>query len=101
MNCSDHLEDNNGPIGALFHGISTLYCMTTSLAQRGAGLGTLGLHEHVCGSTGRWPGSARFAWHARIRSTSCMSCAEPEETSMPVVFGESINSYSLFRFGAA
>lgn len=45
MNCSDHLEDNNGPIGALFHGISTLYCMTTSLAQGGAGLGTLGLHE--------------------------------------------------------
>jgi SAM-dependent methyltransferase len=45
MNCSDHLEENNGPIGALFHGISTLYCMTTSLANGGAGLGTLGLHE--------------------------------------------------------
>ena len=45
MNCSDHLEENDGPIGALFHGISTLYCMTTSLAQGGAGLGTLGLHE--------------------------------------------------------
>jgi 2-polyprenyl-3-methyl-5-hydroxy-6-metoxy-1,4-benzoquinol methylase len=45
MNCSDDLEDNDGPIGALFHGISTRYCMTTSLAQGGAGLGTLGLHE--------------------------------------------------------
>ena len=45
MNCSDHLQDNDGPIGTLFHGISTLYCMTTSLAQGGAGLGTLGLHE--------------------------------------------------------
>jgi SAM-dependent methyltransferase len=45
MNCADRLEDNNGPIGALFHGISTLYCMTTSLANGGAGLGTLGLHE--------------------------------------------------------
>ena len=45
MNCADRLEDNNGPIGALFHGISTLYCMTTSLAHGGAGLGTLGLHE--------------------------------------------------------
>jgi SAM-dependent methyltransferase len=45
MNCSDHLQENDGPIGALFHGISTLYCMTTSLAQGGAGLGTLGLHE--------------------------------------------------------
>jgi hypothetical protein len=46
MNCSHQLQENNGPIGALFHGISTLYCMTTSLAQGGAGLGTLGLHEH-------------------------------------------------------
>jgi len=45
MNCSHDLQENNGPIGALFHGISTLYCMTTSLAQGGAGLGTLGLHE--------------------------------------------------------
>jgi hypothetical protein len=30
----------------IFHGISILYCMTTSLAGGGAGLGTLGLHEH-------------------------------------------------------
>lgn len=45
MNCSDHLQENNGPIGAMFHGISTHYCMATSLAQGGAGLGTLGLHE--------------------------------------------------------
>lgn len=45
MNCSDKLEENIGPIGALFHGISMLYCMTTSLAQGGAGLGTLGLPE--------------------------------------------------------
>lgn len=45
MNCSDKLEENIGPIGALFHGISFLYCMTTSLAQGGAGLGTLGLPE--------------------------------------------------------
>jgi len=45
-NCSDKLEENTGPIGSLFHGISILYCMTTSLAGGGAGLGTLGLHEH-------------------------------------------------------
>ena len=45
-NCSDKLEENAGPIGSLFHGISILYCMTTSLAGGGAGLGTLGLHEH-------------------------------------------------------
>jgi 2-polyprenyl-3-methyl-5-hydroxy-6-metoxy-1,4-benzoquinol methylase len=45
MSCSDKLEENAGPIGALFHGISILYCMTTSLAHGGAGLGTLGLPE--------------------------------------------------------
>ncbi len=44
-NCSDKLEENAGPIGSIFHGISILYCMTTSLACGGAGLGTLGLHE--------------------------------------------------------
>ena len=45
-NCSEKLEENIGPIGSIFHGISILYCMTTSLAGGGAGLGTLGLHEH-------------------------------------------------------
>jgi SAM-dependent methyltransferase len=45
-NCSARLQENSGPIGSLFHGISVLYCMTTSLANGGAGLGTLGLHEH-------------------------------------------------------
>ena len=46
VNCSDKLEENTGPLGSMFHGISILYCMTTSLAGGGAGLGTLGLHEH-------------------------------------------------------
>jgi SAM-dependent methyltransferase len=45
-NCSGRLEENGGPIGSLFHGFSVLYCMTTSLANGGAGLGTLGMHEH-------------------------------------------------------
>jgi SAM-dependent methyltransferase len=44
-NCSDKLEDNLGPLGALFYGISLFYCLTTSLAHGGAGLGTLGLPE--------------------------------------------------------
>ena len=44
-NCSDKLEENIGPLGAMFHGFSVLYCMTTSLAWGGAGLGTLGFHE--------------------------------------------------------
>jgi len=46
VNCSDRLEENAGPLGCIFHGISILYCLTTSLAKGGAGLGTLGLHEH-------------------------------------------------------
>jgi SAM-dependent methyltransferase len=45
VNCSDKLEENAGPLGAMFHGFSVLYCMTTSLANGGVGLGTVGLHE--------------------------------------------------------
>jgi 2-polyprenyl-3-methyl-5-hydroxy-6-metoxy-1,4-benzoquinol methylase len=45
INCSDKLEENAGPLGTFFHGASVFYCMTTSLAHDGEGLGTLGLHE--------------------------------------------------------
>ncbi len=44
INCSDKVEENVGPLGAFFLGCSTLYCMTTSLAGGGEGLGTCGLH---------------------------------------------------------
>ena len=44
INCSDKLEENIGPLGAMFHGFSVGYCMTTSLANNGVGLGPLGLH---------------------------------------------------------
>ena len=47
INASDHLEENVGPLGALFHGCSVLYCMTTSLAHGGHGLGTVGFTEAV------------------------------------------------------
>jgi SAM-dependent methyltransferase len=47
INCSDKLEENAGPAGTLFHGFSVLLCMTTSLAEGGAGLGTVGLSEPV------------------------------------------------------
>ena len=43
--CSDNLEENLGSIGAITYGTSLLYCMTTSLATGGAGLGTMGLPE--------------------------------------------------------
>jgi len=45
FNASDKLEENAGPVGSLFYGVSVLYCMTTSLAGNGEGLGTLGLPE--------------------------------------------------------
>jgi SAM-dependent methyltransferase len=47
INCSDRAEANVGPIATLLYGFSVLYCMTTSLAEGGEGLGTLGLPEPV------------------------------------------------------
>jgi SAM-dependent methyltransferase len=43
--CNERLEDNFGPLGALQHGVSVLYCLSTSLAHGGAGLGACGVHE--------------------------------------------------------
>jgi len=45
INCADQPDGNVGPIASLLYGFSLLYCMTTSLAQDGEGLGTLGLPE--------------------------------------------------------
>jgi len=42
MRCADDPSDNVGPFDTLLYGISVLYCMTTSLAHAGAGLGTCG-----------------------------------------------------------
>ncbi len=47
INCSDQAADNVGPIATLLYGFSVLYCMTTSLAEGGEGLGTLGLPAPV------------------------------------------------------
>ena len=43
INCSDDPVENQGPLAALFYGFSVTYCMTTSLAHGGRGLGTCGL----------------------------------------------------------
>jgi SAM-dependent methyltransferase len=59
--CSENLSDNFGPIGTLFHAISIMYCLTTSLAHDGAGLGTLGLPESKLRDLGREAGFSRFA----------------------------------------
>lgn len=42
---NERLEDNLGPIGAMFYAWSVSYCMTTSLGMGGVGLGTCGLPE--------------------------------------------------------
>lgn len=42
---SEKLEENVGPMGTMLYGFSLFYCMTTSLAQGGEGLGTLGLPD--------------------------------------------------------
>ncbi len=56
INSSDKLEENVGPIGAMMYSISVLYCMTTSLANDGAGLGACGMPEsrvrEYCGEAG-------------------------------------------------
>lgn len=39
VNTSSRLEDNINPMGRMMYSISTLYCMTVSLAHGGAGIG--------------------------------------------------------------
>lgn len=48
-NASSRLEDNLTPRGAMLYGISTLHCMTQSLAVGGAGLGTAWGRERAAG----------------------------------------------------
>jgi SAM-dependent methyltransferase len=59
INCSAKLEENAGPLGALFYGCSVLYCMSVSLAHAGAALGTCGLHAHKLGEFAKAAGFGR------------------------------------------
>jgi 2-polyprenyl-3-methyl-5-hydroxy-6-metoxy-1,4-benzoquinol methylase len=56
INIGPSLAANAGPLGAYFYGISVLYCLSTSLAQGGAGLGTCGFDEatarRMCAAAG-------------------------------------------------
>jgi 2-polyprenyl-3-methyl-5-hydroxy-6-metoxy-1,4-benzoquinol methylase len=67
INCSDKLEENAGPLGAFFHGASVMYCMTTSLANDGEGLGTLGLHPHKLDELAREAGFTDI-WQAPLEN---------------------------------
>jgi SAM-dependent methyltransferase len=39
MNCSPNVNENVNPLGKFLYSVSTLYCMTQSLAEGGAGIG--------------------------------------------------------------
>ena len=56
INCSDDPADNTGPVASVMYGFSVLYCMTTSLAQGGEGLGTCGCPPAVVESLGHAAG---------------------------------------------
>jgi SAM-dependent methyltransferase len=45
INAADDPHDNVGPLATMFWGFSVFYCLTTSLAHGGEGLGTCGLPE--------------------------------------------------------
>jgi 2-polyprenyl-3-methyl-5-hydroxy-6-metoxy-1,4-benzoquinol methylase len=46
MNASGDVEENRNPLGRFLYNVSTLYCMTTSLAHGGAGIGAcMGEHK--------------------------------------------------------
>lgn len=47
ITAEDVLHENLGPQATLKYGMSVTYCMTTSLANQGEGLGTLGMPERV------------------------------------------------------
>jgi SAM-dependent methyltransferase len=47
MSCAERLEENRGPVAALLYGTSVLYNLPVSLAQGGAGLGTMGVPEQT------------------------------------------------------
>jgi 2-polyprenyl-3-methyl-5-hydroxy-6-metoxy-1,4-benzoquinol methylase len=63
INASHRLEDNAGPLGAYFYGVSVLFCLTTSLAQGGEGLGTCGFNEHTARE---WCAAAGFGTVRRV-----------------------------------
>lgn len=59
INSVHRVADEPNPIGALLYGFSVLLCMTSSLAEGGAGLGTLGVDEEKLTELGREAGFSR------------------------------------------
>ncbi|MFB3815398.1 MAG: methyltransferase domain-containing protein [Terriglobales bacterium] len=67
MNCHPDLQDNVNPLGRLLYSVSTLYCMTTSLAHGGEGIGA------VMGE----PRARDMAQHAGFRSFRRLPIEDP------------------------
>ena len=68
VNCAEQPEHNSGPLSTLRYGFSMLYCMTTSLAHGGAGLGAMGCPESKMQALCREAGfsSMRCAFENRL-----------------------------------
>jgi 2-polyprenyl-3-methyl-5-hydroxy-6-metoxy-1,4-benzoquinol methylase len=62
----DELHANIGPMAAMKYGMSLHYCMTTSLAQGGAGLGTCGMPEKMVRELSKEAGFSRV-----VKSPAC------------------------------
>ena len=45
INGAETLEGNAGPMGTVFYGVSTFFCMSIAIGRGGEGLGTAGLHK--------------------------------------------------------
>ncbi len=62
----DETHANTGPMAAMKYGMSLHYCMTTSLAQGGAGLGTCGMPEKMVRELSKQAGFTRV-----VKSAAC------------------------------
>ncbi|MFZ5835915.1 MAG: methyltransferase domain-containing protein [Pseudomonadota bacterium] len=62
----DETHANVGPMAAMKYGMSLHYCMTTSLAQGGAGLGTCGMPEKMVRELSKQAGFTRV-----VKSAAC------------------------------
>ncbi len=59
MNASGKVDENRNPLGKFLYSVSTLYCMTTSLAHGGAGIGAC-MGEEKARQLGYAAGFTRF-----------------------------------------
>ena len=71
INCAERPEDNVGPVATILYAFSVNYCLTVSLAEAGAGLGTCGLSEPVL---------RRMAADAGFRSVRHLPIDDPFNT---------------------